>query len=67
MPLQKKLIALTPKKLIVCRECQTIADVSLNGSNVKLVCPRCYCTLGSWTTKTEALADITAFVIPEHP
>jgi len=27
LPLQKKFIALTPKKLIVCRECQTIADV----------------------------------------
>ena len=67
MPLQKQLIALTPKKLIACRECQVNADVSMNGSNVKLICPSCYHTLGSWATKTEALADITAFVIPEHP
>ena len=39
MPLQKQLIALTPKKLIACRECQVNADVSMNGSNVKLICP----------------------------
>jgi hypothetical protein len=63
MPLQKQLIALTPKKLISCRECQAIADVSMNGSNVKLMCPSCYHTLGSWETKAEALADITAFCL----
>jgi len=63
MPLQTELIALTPKKLIACRDCHVSADVSMNGSNVKLMCPSCYRTLRSWATKTEALADITAFCL----
>lgn len=62
MSLKKRLIELTAESLIACRECRAIADVSVNGSLVKLICPRCYETLGSWATTSEAAADITAFV-----
>jgi uncharacterized paraquat-inducible protein A len=62
MPLKKHLIELTAKSLIACRECRAIADVSMIDSHVKLICPSCYETLGSWATTSEAVADITAFV-----
>jgi len=61
MPLKKDLIAVTPKSLIACRECHTVADVSVNELYVKLICPSCYQTLGSWLTESEAVADLTAF------
>jgi len=59
MPLNEHLVDLTAKGLI---ECRAIADVSIIDSHVKLICPSCYKTLGSWVTKSEAVADITAFV-----
>lgn len=62
MSLKKHLIELTTESLIACRECRAIADVSMNGSLVKLICPRCYQTLGIWATTSEAVADMTAFV-----
>ena len=62
MSFKKRLIELTAESLIACRECRAIADVSMNGSLVKLICPRCYETLGSWATTSEAAADMTAFV-----
>jgi uncharacterized paraquat-inducible protein A len=62
MPLNEHLIELTAKSLIACRECRALADVSISDSHVKLICPNCYQTLGSWATKSEAAADITAFV-----
>jgi hypothetical protein len=60
--LKEYLIELTPGNLIACRNCCTIADVSVNGSRMKLICPRCYETLGSWATTSEAVADMRAFV-----
>lgn len=60
--LKEYLIELTPGNLIACCNCRTIADVSVNGSRMKLICPRCYETLGSWATTSEAVADMTAFV-----
>jgi len=62
MPLKKHLIEVTGKSLIVCRECHTIADISINHLGVRLLCPHCYSTLGIWTTPNQALGDITAFV-----
>jgi hypothetical protein len=60
--LKAYLIELTPENLIACCRCRTIADVSVNGSRMKLICPRCYETLGSWATTSEAVADMAAFV-----
>jgi hypothetical protein len=62
MPLNEHLIDLTAKSLIACRECRAIADVSIIDSHVKLIWPNCHGTPGSWATKSEAVADITAFV-----
>ena len=62
MPLNEHLVELTAKSLIACRECRAIADVSMSNSHVKLICPNCHGTLGSWATTSEAAADITAFV-----
>jgi hypothetical protein len=60
--LKEYLIELTPENLIACCKCRTIADVSVIGSRLKLICPRCYETLGSWATTSEAVADMAAFV-----
>jgi len=60
--LKEYLIELTPENLIACCKCRTIADVSVIGSHMKLICPGCYETLGSWPTTSEAVADMTAFV-----
>jgi uncharacterized paraquat-inducible protein A len=62
MPLNEQLVELMAKTLIACRECRVIADISMNNSHVKLICPNCHRTLGSWATTSEAAADITAFV-----
>lgn len=62
MPLHEQLIELTAKNLIACRECHTIADVSMDGSLVRLVCPTCRVTLGNWSSPSAAGADITAFI-----
>lgn len=62
MPLRENLIELKDKKLIACRQCRTVADVSMNNSLVKLVCPKCRAILGSWPTASEAAADMSAFV-----
>lgn len=62
MPLNENLVVLTSKRLIACRQCGATADVSINNSHVKLMCPRCYKSLGSWTTTPEAVADMEAFV-----
>lgn len=62
MPLQKHLVELTAKRLIACRKCRVIADVSMDNSQLKLLCPSCHKTLGSWATASEAAADITAFI-----
>lgn len=62
MLLKEDLIELTAKHLIACRECHAIADVSINGSYVKLICPNCHGMLGSWATTSEAAADITIFL-----
>jgi hypothetical protein len=60
--LRKCLVEVTPGNLIACCKCRTIADVSVTGTRMKLICPRCYETLGSWATTSEAIADMTAFV-----
>jgi uncharacterized paraquat-inducible protein A len=62
MPVNEHLVELTAKSLIACRDCRAIADVSMNNSHVKLICPNCHGTLGSWATTSEVAADITAFV-----
>jgi uncharacterized paraquat-inducible protein A len=62
MPLKENLIDVTRKTLIACRECSAVADVAINNSHVKLICPRCHRTLGSWVTTEEAVADLAAFV-----
>lgn len=62
MPLNENLVELTSKRLIACRDCGTTADVSVNNSHVKLICPHCHNTLGSWATTSEAVADLAAFV-----
>lgn len=62
MPLQEHLLELAAKGLIACRECHSIADVSFNGSCVKLMCPSCHRWLGTWATTSEAAADIAAFI-----
>jgi hypothetical protein len=62
MSLNEHLVELTAKSLIACRECRAICDVSTNDSNVKLICPGCYKTLGDWTTISESATDITAFI-----
>jgi len=62
MPLHEHLVELTAKRLIACRQCRTPADMSLGTSPVRLICPGCHQTLGSWETTTMAIADITAFV-----
>jgi uncharacterized paraquat-inducible protein A len=62
MPLQEHLVELTTKRLIGCRECHATADVSINGSSVKLICPNCHASLGTWATTAEAAAGITAFL-----
>jgi hypothetical protein len=56
------LVELTPENLIACCKCRTVADVSVIGLRMKLICPRCYETLGSWATTSEAMDEITAFV-----
>ena len=48
MPLEKHLIEVRAQTLVACRECHGIADVSMTDSPVKLICPNCYGTLGSW-------------------
>jgi hypothetical protein len=60
--LKECLIELTPENLIACRNCRTIADISVNVSLFKLICPTCYQTLGSWASTPEAVADMRAFV-----
>jgi hypothetical protein len=60
--LRKCLVEVTPDNLIACCKCRTVADVSVTGSHLKLICPRCYQTLGTWATTSEAVADMTAFV-----
>ena len=62
MPLYEHLIELSNKNLIACRECSAIADISINGSNVNLVCPNCHKSLGRWETTPAASADLTAFI-----
>ena len=62
MPLIENRVELTPKKLIACRECHAIANVSINNSHINLICLRCYKSLGDWATTSEAVADIDAFV-----
>ena len=62
MPLKENLLELTAKRLIACRECHAIADVSMNNSHIKLIRPRCFKSLGGWATTPEAVADIAAFV-----
>jgi len=62
MPLNERLIELTAKTLIGCRVCHAVGDVSISGSNVKLVCPRCHESLGSWQTTSAASADLTGFI-----
>jgi hypothetical protein len=61
MPLKENLLELTAKRLIACRECHAIADVSMNNSRIELICPHCYKSLGGWATTSEAVADIDAF------
>jgi uncharacterized paraquat-inducible protein A len=62
MPLNERLIEVTTKRLIACRECHVIADVSINGFGVRLLCPRCHETLGMWATADHAVDEITAVV-----
>ena len=62
MPLNEHLVDLTAQGLIACRKCHAIADVSINGSHVKLICPNCHETLGIWQTTAAARADLTAFI-----
>ena len=62
MPLNEHLIEVNPKRLIECGGCHAPAGISMNQSNIELICPRCCRTLGSWMTKSEAVADITEFV-----
>ena len=62
MPLNENLIEVNVKRLVECGRCHTSAGISMNQSNVELICPSCYRTLGSWVTKSEAVADITDFV-----
>jgi len=67
MALNEKLIELTDTHLIACRQCHTLADISvIGGSLVKLVCPSCREWLGSWDSTTAAIADLTAFVAREN-
>ena len=62
MPLNENRVELTAKRLIACRDCHAIANVSMNNSNINLICPGCYKLLGGWATSSEAVADIDAFV-----
>jgi len=62
MPLNERLVEVTTKRLIACRECHVIGDVSINGFGVRLLCPRCYETLGMWATTDQAVEEIAAFV-----
>jgi hypothetical protein len=62
MPLHKDRIKLTDKRLIACSNCSAVANVSIESENVKLICPNCHMTLGSWETTPAASADITAFL-----
>ena len=62
MGLHEDRIKLTDKGLIGCRDCSAVADVSIRGSNVKLICPNCHGTLGTWETTAAASADLTAFI-----
>lgn len=62
MPLHQDRIKLTDKRLIACRDCGAVADVSIMGSNVTLICPNCHATLGAWETTPAASADLTAFI-----
>ena len=65
MPLHERLIEVTAKTLIACRGCHALGDVSISGSAVKLVCPRCHECLGNWETTAAASADLTAFIDKE--
>ena len=60
--LRNCLVELSPENLIACCRCHTVADISITGSRIKLLCPRCYETLGNWTTTSEAIEDMRAFV-----
>jgi len=62
MPLNERLVEVTTKRLIACRECHVIGDVSINALGVRLLCPRCYETLGVWATSDQAIDEITAIV-----
>jgi hypothetical protein len=65
MPLYERLIEVTAKTLIACRVCHAVGDVSISGSTVKLVCPRCHECLGNWETTAAASTDLTAFIAKE--
>jgi uncharacterized paraquat-inducible protein A len=63
MSLDQRRVELSAKGLIACRHCHAPADISIfNSSPIKLICPRCHVTLGSWTTAELAVAEIAAFV-----
>jgi hypothetical protein len=64
MPLNQHLVELNPKRLIACRGCHVIADISIN-DHVDLICPGCRQELGSWVTTSGAVDDLAAFVAKE--
>jgi hypothetical protein len=66
MPIKEHLIELTDECLIACKQCHSIADITVvDHSPVRLICPYCHETLGSWATTTMAIADLTALVAPD--
>ena len=62
MGLKKHFVELTARHLISCKKCHVTADITVGGSPMKLTCPCCHQTLGSWETIPEIVADLTAFV-----
>jgi hypothetical protein len=62
MALNAQFVELTSLSLIACKECHTVADMTVQGSPVRLVCPGCRKTLGQWGTMSGSIADITAFI-----
>ena len=62
MPLLEERVKLNDKRLIACRDCSSVAHVSIEGSKVTMMCPKCHTQLGTWETTEAASIDIKAFL-----
>jgi hypothetical protein len=62
MSLYEHLAERAAKSQIACKNCHAIADITLHGPSVLLVCPQCRRILGQWETSPQCIADMTTFV-----